>query len=272
MHTDLSRLVAGSIRSYVESRPADRVGPFAVLLDPHTDNVWRNYAVPDDDATPSAADVAALVRHFAQHSRVPRLEYVPAAAPRVEPALAAAGFVVEGRPPLMACGVGELAATPTVDGFSIAPVESDADLFDVASVQNIAYGEEEPAGEADVARLRRAVERGGWVVLARAAPTGEPAGAGVCSEPAEGVSELAAVGVTPAFRRRGVATAVVAALVEAAHAGGARTVWLEPAGEREAKIYERAGFRPSGEKLWISLPSGPPQPGATDFDHGGAQH
>lgn len=255
MHTELSRLVAGSIRALVESAAdAERVGPFAVLLDADTDNVWRNYAVPDDGVTPSAAEVAALVRFFEARSRVPRLEYVPAAAPDVEPALVAAGFVVEGRPPLMACNAGDLVASPLLEGFAVAAVTSDADLFDVAAVQNVAYGEDAPVGEADVARLRRTVERGGCVVLARSTDGGEPAGAGLHGAIVDGVTELAAVGVAPAFRRRGVATAVVAALVEAAHAAGTRLVWLEPAGEREAALYERAGFHPSGEKLWISRP------------------
>jgi len=274
VHTELSRLVAVSIRALVESAAdAERVGPFAVLFDADTDNIWRNYAVPDDDAAPTPTDVAALVRFFGERSRVPRLEYVPAAAPEVEPALVAAGFVVEGRPPLMACFAGDLVASPSVAGFSVAAVTSDADLFDVASVQGVAYGEDAPVGAADVARLRRTVERGGCVVLARS-DAGEAAGAGLHGAILDGVTELAAVGVDPAFRRRGVATAVVAALVEAAHAAGAQLVWLEPAGEREAALYERAGFHPSGEKLWISLPAepvAPPVASAGDpADHGGA--
>src|ERR1051326_1706152 len=159
MHTELSRLVAGSIRTMVESQSdAERVGPFTVLLDADTDNIWRNYAVPDDGAVPSAEEVAALVALFRARARTPRLEYVPAAAPAVEPALVAVGFVVEGRPPLMACNAGDLVAAPTVAGFSVAAVTADSDLFDVAAVQGVAYGEEEPVGAADVARLRRTVE------------------------------------------------------------------------------------------------------------------
>jgi GNAT superfamily N-acetyltransferase len=256
VHTELTRLVAGHIRAGLERDPGVRVGPFSVLYDPTSTNVWRNYAIPDDGATPDAGDVATLVAWFRSRGRTPRLEYVPAAAPAVEEALVAAGFVVEGRPPLMACRSGEAAQPPAVDGVSIAVAAADDDLGDVAVAQHAAYGEPEPPGPADVARLRTTVDRGGVVVLARDAVTGEPVGGGLCTAPVDAVSELAGVGVIGSHRRRGIATAVTALLTATAHARAARLVWLEPAGEREATVYARAGFRPSGHKLWISLPDG----------------
>lgn len=258
-HTELTRLVAGYIRASLQRSPVVRVGPFSVWYDPATANVWRNYAVPDDGAVPDAEDVAALVAWFRARGRTPRLEYVPAAAPAVEGALRRAGFVVEGRPPLMACRPGEVVAPPAVDGVTVTVVAGDGDLYDVAVAQHAAYGEPEPPGPADVARLRATVERGGVVVLARDTGTGEPVGGGLCTAPVDGVSELAAVGVIASHRRRGIATATTALLTLTAHARGARLVWLEPAGEREAAVYARVGFRPSGHKLWISLPEGPPR-------------
>ena len=255
VHTELTRLVAGYIRASLQRGSVVRVGPFSVLYDPATANVWRNYAVPDDGAVPDAGDVAALVAWFRARGRTPRLEYVPAAAPAVEGVLREAGFVVEGRPPLMACRPGEVVEPPAVDGVTVAVVAADADLHDVAVAQHAAYGEPQPPGPADVARLRATVDRGGVVVLARDADTGEPVGAGLCTAPVDGISELAAVGVVTSHRRRGIATAVTALLTATAHARGARLVWLEPAGEREASIYARVGFRPSGHKLWISLPA-----------------
>lgn len=267
-HTELSRLVAASIRDGLGA-DLPKVGPFRLLIDAHTDNVWRNYAVPDDGATPSAAEVAALVAAFQARHRTPRLEYVPAAAPVVEPALLAAGFVVEGRPPLMACRPGDLPGPSSPAGITTELLGTDEDLRELASVQNAAYGDPEPAGPHDVARLRRLLDGGGVVVAARDTGTGRIVGGGVCSAPVNGVSELAAVATAEAYRRRGIATAVTAALATAAHSGGARLVWLEPAGEREAAIYARAGFTADGEKLWISLPGEGPVGAAADFDHGG---
>lgn len=258
IHTELTRLVAGYIRAGLRRSSVVRVGPFSVLYDPATDNVWRNYAVPDDGATPDAEDVAALVAWFRARGRTPRLEYVPAAAPAVEGVLREAGFVVEGRPPLMACRPGEMVKPPAVDGVTVAVVAADGDLHDVADAQHAAYGEPEPPGPADVARLRATVDCGGVVVLARDTDAGEPIGGGLCTAPVDGISELAAVGVITSHRRRGIATAVTALLTETAHARGARLVWLEPAGEREAAVYARVGFRTSGHKLWISLPDAYP--------------
>src|SRR5882672_3315499 len=85
---ELSRRVAAYVVASVAS--GTRVGPFTVHFDDHTANVWRNYAVPDIGASPSAVDVAALLDLFADRDRTPRLEYVPDAAPDVEPALVAA--------------------------------------------------------------------------------------------------------------------------------------------------------------------------------------
>src|SRR6266508_1055498 len=170
--------------------------------------------------------------------------------------LRAGGFVVEGRPPLMACRPGEAVEPPAVAGVAVAVVTADGDLHDVAVAQHAAYAEPEPPGPADVARLRATVDRGGVVALARDTGTTQPVGGGLCAAPVDGVSELAAVGVIESHRRRGIATAVTALLTRSAHARGARLVWLEPAGEREAAVYARVGFRPDGHKLWISLPGG----------------
>jgi GNAT superfamily N-acetyltransferase len=266
----LAQRVAQSIHENLASSRNGRVGPFTVLIDKSSANVWRNYAVPDSGATPSAADVAALVECFKTRGRTPRIEYVPSDAPAVEPALTQAGFEVEGRPPLMACRPGQLTAAPVAGGFDVRVVDTPEDLLDVARVQDAAYRSTEPTGPDDVARLQNTVRLGGRVVLARETRTGVPVGAGLVTGPVDGVSELAAVGVIEAYRRRGVASAVTAALTIAAMESGAEIVWLEPAGEREAAIYARAGFRPDGEKLWISLPGRSATPSPVDFDHAAA--
>jgi len=233
----------------------ERVGPFVVGLDPHSANPFRNYAVPDPGAAPSAADVAALVALFAERDRRPRLEYVPGSAPLVEPALLAAGFTVESRAPIMVCPAAALVDVPPPAGVELVEAVADDDLLATARVQHEAYGEPAPPTAADVARLRRTVRAGGVVVLARAtgggAAPGTAVGAGLCTAPLDGVCELAAVAVAAAFRRRGIAAAVTARLAAPAYAGGAAAVWLEPAGPAEQRIYERVGFAPAGAKVAI---------------------
>jgi hypothetical protein len=68
-----------------------------LLLHPSDDHPFLNDAIPQSDADPTGAEVAALVHAFAEERLVPRLELVPAAAPAVEPAQLAAGFAAEAR-------------------------------------------------------------------------------------------------------------------------------------------------------------------------------
>jgi hypothetical protein len=44
---------------------APRVGPFVLLLDTNDAGPYRNYAVPDDGAEPTPADIDALIAAFA---------------------------------------------------------------------------------------------------------------------------------------------------------------------------------------------------------------
>src|SRR5258708_1158735 len=67
----------------------ERIGPFLATFNEGDDNAYLNYAIPDDDAEPDASAVATLVAAFELRKRKPRLEYVPAAAPKVEAALIA---------------------------------------------------------------------------------------------------------------------------------------------------------------------------------------
>ena len=133
-----------------------------VAFDIHSANIWRNYAVPDDDARPSRPDVAGLVALFEQRDRTPRLEYVSTAAPDVESALTAAGFTVEGRPPVMV-STPDVALTPrSPAGITLGFATDDHQLLEAATVQHVAYGQPDPPGPHDVARLRATVARGGW--------------------------------------------------------------------------------------------------------------
>jgi hypothetical protein len=91
-------------------RDVERAGPFTATFDRHTDSPFLSYAFPDDGAEPTPHDVAALAQAFRRRGRVPRLEFLPAVAPAVEPALLAGGFTVEARLAVMTCAVG--AASP----------------------------------------------------------------------------------------------------------------------------------------------------------------
>ncbi len=77
------------IGSYIRSaasrvRDTERIGPFLATFSRHSANPYLNYAVPDDGAVPSPADVTALVDAYRGRGRTPRLEYLPGLAPAVE--------------------------------------------------------------------------------------------------------------------------------------------------------------------------------------------
>jgi ribosomal protein S18 acetylase RimI-like enzyme len=249
------RISAYQLALALKSPLTRRVGPFYARFDPGNPNPFGNYAIPEPGAVPSAADVAALVRAYAERERKPRLEYIAASAPAVEPALLSAGFVTEDRPALMACPQGAERPFLAPQGMILVWPSSDNDLLAVMAVQREAFGDATPTAPGDLAIMRAAIERGSIVVLAREESTGEAAGAGVCTLIESGVTEIAGIGVRPSFRRRGIASAVTARLTADAFNQGATLAWLTPGDEDAQRIYSRAGFQPIEEMLMISLPN-----------------
>ncbi|MFV5993404.1 GNAT family N-acetyltransferase [Streptomyces sp. NPDC056231] len=228
-----------------------RVGPFTVRHNPNWSLKYANYAIPDRDSEPTATDVQKLIAAFRERDRMPRLEYLPDWAPAVEPALLAAGFTVEDRPPILVCTPGDLLPPKPVDTLVLAEPATDAEFDAAARVQHHGYGGTgEPEG-GQAALLRDAVADGG--VAALATLDGTPAGAGGCSVPVDGLTELTGLAVADAFRRRGIGAALSAHLTAAAFARGCRVVWLEPADAAVERIYAGIGYRRVGEKLNISV-------------------
>jgi RimJ/RimL family protein N-acetyltransferase len=224
-----------------------RVPPFTACFDPDDPLRYRNYAVPDDGAEPDAAAVERLREVFGARERLPRLEWVEEAAPRLAPALAACGMAEELRAPLMACAPGAL-LDPTVDvgGLAVALVR-DADLRDLADIQRAAFGES-PLAEGDKPRDPRAF--GGGAVLARVSEATVAAAAWTAI--VDGVSEIAGVATSEPWRGRGLAGAITAAACRAAFAAGASLCILSPGNETAQRVYARAGFSRAATSLYFS--------------------
>jgi ribosomal protein S18 acetylase RimI-like enzyme len=244
------------IQSYLRvaashQRDTERIGPFLTTFSRSNDNPFLNYAIPDDNATPSLVDVTDLIAAYERRSRKPRLEYVAQLAPAVEAALMDASFSVEGHLPLMTCTPESAQSLPVPPGIELILPVSDTDLLDTIAVQNEAYGASPPNLSA-IAPLRSSLKAGGIAVLARMIATGEPVGAGVCSVPSNQTTEVAGIGVRSAFRRRGVAGAITTRLVQEAFASGISVPFLMAAHEAEKRIYDRAGFSVVSEILHIS--------------------
>lgn len=231
---------------------AMRVGPSLVSIDGHDPGLFRSYAIPDDGAELDPREIAELVAAFVSCGRTPRLEYLPALCPEMECELVAAHFVPERRLPVMSCDPDTVPAFPVPDGIELALASSETQFRQVAEAQNDAY-HQPVTTEHDVERLRRTVDAGGLVALAVDTPTGVAVGGGLCAAPHGGVSELAAVGVRTAYRRRGIAVGLTALLTRACPDAGITAPFLTPAGEAEERIYRSVGYRPVTEMLHISL-------------------
>lgn len=244
------------IQSYLRfaasnQRDTEQIGSFLATFSVHSDNPFLNYAIPDDNAIPSSTNVAALITAYKQRSRIPRLEYITQLAPSVEGALLAAGFTVEGRLPLLTCISGSQQNLPVPQGIELIIPVTDTDLLATIAAQNEAYGESAPTHDA-VTRIKASTAAGQIVVLARVASTGEAVGAGVCTVPHNGMTEIAAIGVRAPFRRRGVAGALTTRLASEAFNKGVSVAFLMAAHEAEERIYIKAGFSKIGEILHIS--------------------
>ena len=251
MDTNVQSFAVANLRR----RPAVvETGGFVAGFDPGTASPYINYATPTPGAEPTRRDVAALIAAFRTRGLRPRLEFAPDAAPKVEPALRAAGFTVEEVHEYLVCSPATL-TVPRAPALAMGPLEipvSDQDYAALDAALSEAFTGTFASSPHGAGRLRRVQENGGAVRFVRS-PDGGCAGGASCSAPAVGTAELSGVGTRPAFRARGIATAVTAALTEAMFASGTESVWLEYSGEGSRRVYDRVGYHPRGTRLYMSL-------------------
>lgn len=246
------------IQSYVRSlitqhRDVLRVGPFLATFDRHSANPYLSYAVPDAGAAPTSAEVDALVTAYHQRQRPARLEYLPDLAPAVEPALLAAGFTVELRTAVLTLAPGAAVPHRPPAGIEIAVPGDVADLVDLVRVQRAAFGGDPSEVDAeDVAALLG--DDGTITLFARDTATGAVVGAGSATAVLDGVSELVGIAVAPAYRRRGIATALTWRLTDLVSRAGADVPFLTPGDDAADRVYRAVGYRPTGDMLHLSSP------------------
>ncbi|KKD07690.1 GNAT family N-acetyltransferase [Streptomyces sp. WM6386] len=228
-------------------------GGFIAGFTPDTDNPYMNYATPLPGAEPTEQDVAALIAIFRERGLLPRLEFAPQAAPAVAPALRAAGFGTEAVHEYLICTPRTLALPRSGVSPHVESPTTDEEFTELDAALAEAFGGVFDPSPQGAVRLRRTQQSGGAVRFVRD-PRGGIAGGASCSPPAENTAELTGVGTRPACRGRGIAAAVTASLTEAMFHQGAGSVWLEYSGEGSRRVYERAGYRPQGTRLYLSLP------------------
>jgi predicted GNAT family acetyltransferase len=122
----------------------------------------------------------------------------------------------------------------------------------MASLQHDIFDDPEPADASSVARLRFGIARGARALVAVDSTTAATVGAAQCVAPAGGATEVVGVAVAPSHRRRGLAAAMVSALVRESFDAGLITVFLEAAPGADG-AYRNAGFVRTSTSLHISL-------------------
>lgn len=213
---DADRAIMAFIRASRNAPSLRRVGPFALLISATTKLRFLNYAIPEDGADPSPAEIDSLIAAFRSSDRMPRLEFLPSVAPALEGRLVDHGFTVEQRLPLMTCTPGSLRDLTIPAGVQLAEPHDDATIRTMASLQHDAFEDPEPVTDSTVAWLRANIDRGARAVIASDRADGTLVGAAQTSVPAGGATEIGGVAVARTHRRRGIAAAMVAALVRQA--------------------------------------------------------
>lgn len=225
-------------------------GGYVVMLTPDDPMVWLNYAVPVSEE--AAHGVEAMIAVFQAADRTPRLEFFPDVWPGVAEVLDAQGFVCEKRMPIMVLEARDWVGLKT----EIDVRDVDAQTFGpMNAVLAEAFGmpPAEPADpQADPAFERIA---SGATLAAAALVDGVVVGGGFAVGTTE-VREIAGIGTAAAFRRRGIASAVIAHLLDRFFKDGGDLAWLTPGDDGAKSVYSRLGFEPIGEQVCYALPSG----------------
>ena len=249
-------MFAASIHDYLCASFGERgfdVGAFCVSYDKTNVIPYVNYGVPRTGVTPTARDVELLCEWLIERERAPRLEFVPEGCPSLEPLLIAAGFTEEIRSPVLTWDPGSApVVVAPIDGIEVRLATTDAELAATVSAQDEAYGEPARDDPDAGAGLRRLLDRGGLVCTAVDTVSGLAVGGAVCPPPHHGISEIAGVGVRSAYRRRGIASAIVHCLATRGPEVGITSPFIGAADEAVARIYEGVGFRRTTEMLHIS--------------------
>jgi predicted GNAT family acetyltransferase len=138
--------------------------------------------------------------------------------------------------------------------FSSTDDTSDADVAATIAVRAAAFDAPDRSQEPGAIAGARRGARLSPIALLRS--EGRVVGAATLSSMHDGVAEIAGIGVIADARGRGFATALTRFLAGAAFARGAERLVLTAADPAAARVYARAGFRPSPHGVLEFLKNG----------------
>ncbi|WP_037353994.1 GNAT family N-acetyltransferase [Amycolatopsis orientalis] len=240
-----------ALQAYVRAtapigRETERIGPFLATFAQDSSHPMANYAILDERAKPSSAEIALLISAYQQRNLLPRLEFFTEAAPDVEAPLVAAGFTLERRVPVMTCTAEDRTDCVAPEHIQLREPSSDDEFRRLRSVQNVAFGESPEVSDAEVERSRKHL-----TVMAEHGET--VVGGGIALDIVSGTTEIAGIAVAADYRGQGIAAAITAHLTRLAHERGARTAFLTPGEVGIGTVYRRAGYQVAGECVHLSL-------------------
>ncbi|MFY9234857.1 MAG: GNAT family N-acetyltransferase [Fimbriimonadaceae bacterium] len=234
----LRRIDAHIVAVTAPTRTVRDAGPFRIMVDPATELIYLNYAVPLRGGF-DAGSIALMVDAFNELGRRPRLEFRREAWPGLEAELVRNGFELEAEQPMMIC-TPEAFVPASGSEVEVEILGPSGDIEAFCSVADSAFGMNEPVSRERIERVRKNIESRLWIcALGRVG--GDAAGCATVT-PHDGVCELAGVGTAARFRRRGVASAVSSSLLEE-HFQTGDLAWLSAGDDVARAVYERLGFR-----------------------------
>ena len=218
-----------------------------IMLTPDDPLVWLNYAVPVSAPTPNG--LKEMVSIFRSEARSPRLEFFVELWPELPAELEDYGFTCEKRMPVMVLERADWRGQKHGHDVRVVGVD-EVDQLNPALAE--AFGMPPPS-EADTGddTMKNSLSTGG-ALAAMAVTDGQVAGGGYAIGTAT-IREVAGIGTREAYRRRGVASAVIANLLDRFFGESGEVAWLTPGDDSAQSVYARLGFRPVGEQVCYQL-------------------
>ena len=230
----------------------DVAGCFHVFTAPDNTRVWENMALTSTElpagVTALRRDIAAMEASFTTRDRAPRLEAVHQAGDGLIPLLEELGWSTEGVYAVYGCQPDSAPVLANSADIQTVAISDDAPASAVQAMMQIGErafeNPDAPLPTLDAAAAAQLRWRGMPMVLAYI--DGVAAGSGMLTLPVNGCSELAGICTLQDYRGRGVATQVVAHLLQIAQSSEITLAYLTAADDAAARIYMRAGFAATG--------------------------
>ena len=239
----LRRIESAYLQAASCGREVVEVGPFRLLLNKTSDLVFLNGALPVENPVDGWQTwIPKLIDAYRARGKKPFFEVAYDLWPDLSAALIEQGFQEEARRPIMICEKQDFVPPPKNEAIEIEILDENSDFQNYSDVGSSSFemAREELTPERQEDR-RNNVRVGGYRPCL-AYYDGVPAGVG-CTVTFQDVGELAGIGTLPDYRRKGIAGAVCARLMEEFFDSGGDLLWLTPGDSGAESVYEKVGFR-----------------------------